>query len=658
MSNVLVFTPSNELESKKNIEEFIRFCRDDLTLFLPNFSWDDDHWPQASLFFGNWDVTHYKKGISRPLQQPLLNFAKSYVRYTLSLKKSSKARYEGTVFKCLEKALSDAGFPSDISFINAAVLDRAAELARNRYKASSSYHIGRNLEQLIEFVSKKNLIPNYINWKNPIARISDTIKTGKKAEKIREEKLPNEIALNAIAEVFASNPTIPSDIFTTSVCALLLCVPARVSEVLSLHENCEVHETRRDGSKAYGIRFYPGKGAPPQIKWVPTVMVSLAQESIRRIRAITNEARRIAKWYESNPSEFYRHNDCPKVAEDEYLTIKQRMQALGSVSPDSVSLKNENLVMLQKKVMKRQPKGFPFFDKKRNIKFSEALFCFQAGQLAPSGERYVSKVNVFRPTSDTLITRISISNANAHPNFFSRHGYASSDGSPIGLKSHSLRHLINTMAQKGGMSQVEIARWSGRVQVKQNRVYDHMSEFEIVDMIRSRDNDLALNGPLEELRQKISEKLPVDRQAFNILAVPTAHITEIGYCIHDYAMSPCQKHLDCLNCTEQVCLKGDRRLKNVQQIYEQNKSLLRKLDKDIASGLAGVDRWYEHTKITLQRAENLLSILNDPAVPNGSIIKLHNPQEYSPIKRALEARKSKEQDDEALLDQARLLLGN
>ena len=132
------------------------------------------------------------------------------------------------------------------------------------------------------------------------------------------------------------------------------------------------------------------------------------------------------------------------------------------------------------------------------------------------------------------------------------------------------------------MSQIEIARWSGRVEVKQNRVYDHMSEFEIVDMIRSRDDDFVLDGPLEELRQKISEKLPIDRKSFNILAIPTAHITELGYCIHDYTMSPCQKHLDCLNCTEQVCMKGDRRLENIQQIYDQNKALLEKMDSDIA----------------------------------------------------------------------------
>ena len=184
-----------------------------------------------------------------------------------------------------------------------------------------------------------------------------------------------------------------------------------------------------------------------------------------------------------------------------------------------------------------------------------------------------------------------------------------------------------------------------------------MTEFEIVDMMRCRDSELSLDGPLEELRKKISEKLPIDRQSFNILAIPTAHITEIGYCVHDYTMSPCQKHLDCLNCTEQVCVKGDKRLENIQVIYEQSKALIAKMDIDIVEGRAGVDRWYEHTKMTLDRAETLLSILNNASIPNGSLIKLHNSQEYSPIKRALDTRVTRSHNNkDTLLEKARFLM--
>ena len=656
MNNILVFTPAYKEQTSQNMADLIKFCKDDLTLFNPNFNWDDNHWPDAFIFFGNWEATAFKKGSTKALQQPLLDFAKSYLRYSLSFKQEQRARYEGTIFKCLEKALLEFGFSSDISYLTPAILDRAAEFARTRYTPSSCYHIGRNLQKLVEFLNEKNLIQNHIEWRNPNSRPSDTCKTGLKAEKIRQKKLPTDIALNALAEVFSSNPSSASDIFTTSTCALLLCVPSRVSEVLSLHVNCEVHELKRDGSKAYGIRFLPGKGAPPQIKWVPTAMVSLAQEAIRRIRSITNEARRISKWYEQNPDKFYRHIDCPAVNDEDSLTSKQRIQALGFSDKEIMQMQYANLSIIQKHVKSKQPEGFPFFDKSRNIKFSEALFCFQRGQLAPSSQRNISKVHVYRPDNNTLIGRIS-ENGSTSGNFFDSHGYKNKDGTSVSLRSHALRHLLNTLAQKGGMSQLEIAKWSGRVEVKQNRVYDHMTEFEIVDMMRCRDSELSLDGPLEELRKKISEKLPIDRQSFNILAIPTAHITEIGYCVHDYTMSPCQKHLDCLNCTEQVCVKGDKRLENIQVIYEQSKALIAKMDIDIVEGRAGVDRWYEHTKMTLDRAETLLSILNNASIPNGSLIKLHNSQEYSPIKRALDTRVTRSHNNkDTLLEKARFLM--
>lgn len=653
MPNVIEFVPAYRHAPAKNMAEFIRFCKEELTTFGPEFLWESNYWPEAKLFFGNWEV--FRQSVNQaPLQQPLLDFAKAYVRYTLSFKTKPQARYEGTIFKCIEKALNEAGHPSDISILNHEILDRASELARERFSKSSNYHIGRNLQKLAEFVSAKQIIPNHLDWKNPNSRVIDTVRTGLKAQKVREKKLPSEVALNALAEVFASNPTEPGDIFVTSTCALMLCVPSRISEVLSLHVNCEVHEKRRDGSEAYGIRFLPGKGAPPQIKWVPTAMVSLAKEAIERIRTMTDEARRIALWYEKNPDKFYKHPDCPNVANDDYLTVKQRIQALGHHNNRVTKSKYMTLSLLQQHIMSKQPKDFPWFDKERKIKCSEALFCLQLNQLSP--KRATSKVNVYKPVASTLLGRISKKSTGTSLNFFDTHGYKDNDGTTITLTTHALRHLLNTMAQRGGMSQIEIARWSGRVEVKQNRVYDHMSEFEIVDILRKKDSELVLHGSLEELRKEISKKLPIDRQAFNILAIPTAHITEVGYCVHDYTMSPCQKHLDCLNCSEQVCVKGDMRLKNVQDICDKNKTLLEKMEADIASGAAGADRWYEHTKLTLKRAENLLAILNDPDIPNGTFVKLHNPNEFSPLNRALEVQGLKKVKQSEALNKARLMM--
>ena len=55
MNNILVFTPAYKEQTSQNMADFIKFCKDDLTLFNPNFNWDDNHWPDAFIFFGNWD---------------------------------------------------------------------------------------------------------------------------------------------------------------------------------------------------------------------------------------------------------------------------------------------------------------------------------------------------------------------------------------------------------------------------------------------------------------------------------------------------------------------------------------------------------------------------------------------------------------------------
>lgn len=635
MSNVLQFPSRADISSQENLDNFIDFCKNKLTYFSPDFNWDDNYWPRPHVIFNKANPSAIRSMAQEDiLGKPLLDFSKAYIRYHLGIKNNPRVRYEFNIFQYIELALLESGEKTDILMLTPVILDRAIEIARERHSHSSMYHIGRQLQFLASFVSNQNLIPNYIDWKNPIPRPNDRIGTGAKAEKEREEKLPNEAALNALAEVFASNPTDPEDIFVTSTCVIMLSVPCRISEVMSLHVNCEVYEKRRDGSEAYGIRFSPAKGAAPQIKWVPSTMVSLAQEAIKRLKTMTAEARKIASWYESNTDRFYRHTDCPAVEDDVYLTIQQREQAIGYVVNAFVRNKISTLSGMHKELIKKLPKDFPYFDQDRGIKFSQALFCLQYNQIAP--RQKTSKVQIYRPDAYNLLERVSRVQEGRDSNFFDKHNYKNSDGTSIKLTTHQFRRLLNTMAQRGGLSQIEIARWSGRTSVQQNRVYDYMSEFEIVDMLRQHDSELTLSSNLEELRLEISKKLPISRQEFNTLAIPSAHITEIGYCIHDYAMSPCQKHMDCFNCNEQVCVKGDIRLKNIQDVYDKNKILIQKMEEDIAAGIAGADRWYEHTKITFQRAEQLLQILSDPTIPNGSIIKLYNPYEFSPTRRAIE----------------------
>jgi hypothetical protein len=203
---------------------------------------------------------------------------------------------------------------------------------------------------------------------------------------------------------------------------------------------------------------------------------------------------------------------------------------------------------------------------------------------------------------------------------FTKFGYLEPDGSDINISTHQFRHYLNTLAQAGGLSQIDIAKWSGRKDIKQNAAYDHVTPGQMVQKIReSIGDDSTMFGPLAEL----SKKTLIPRDEFARLVVPTAHTTELGYCIHDYTMSPCQTHLDCINCTDLICIKGDpeKELKLRTQLDEARELML-KAELATKEQYYGSDRWLDHHKVTVERLSELLSIIDNPNVPNGAAIQL------------------------------------
>jgi hypothetical protein len=52
--------------------------------------------------------------------------------------------------------------------------------------------------------------------------------------------------------------------------------------------------------------------------------------------------------------------------------------------------------------------------------------------------------------------------------------------------------------------------------------------------------------------------------------------------------------------------------------------------------------------LTEKRMANLIDVLDNPEIPNGSIIKLRNENEFNPLRRAIESRL----DDQALATSA------
>ena len=488
MAEIFSFSPKAELDAIENMHRFIDQCKRELTVFGSDLDWQAWRWPKAGTFT-KLGANARTKNEADKLDEQLIDFAKAYFRYQQGHKPTG-AKNELKALRAVEAALLQSEKSASISNISISTLDQAAQLMREHYAKGSDYHGGRELERLAKFVTSKKLVAlDLSGWGNPIQRKKDEIQTGQKAKDRRESKMPSEEALAAMAEIFANAPSEPRDVFTSATFAMLMCAPSRITEVLELPVDCEVEQVDSKGVTRYGWRFYSGKGFGADIKWIPTEMVGVAKEAISRIKALTLESRKLARWIEKNSDKFYRHANCPDVMENEPITIIQASKALGfacdtnkaaRTSLNSCNLEVYTLSSLWQYVLSRQPKEFPWLSKEKGIKYSNALFSMQRNLL--HDQRGVSPVILWKPTNNVFNNDLSPRDSldAEHKSIFDRYGYKSEDGGRIKITSHQARHLLNTNAQRGGLSQLQIAKWSGRAEVKQNRTYNHMSEYEMV----------------------------------------------------------------------------------------------------------------------------------------------------------------------------------
>src|SRR5690606_23422783 len=137
----------------------------------------------------------------------------------------------------------------DLTKLVIADFDLAAENAKENYKASSAYHVGRQLKILLDFLRQLKIVA-LPEWKNPIKKPADTsIVLDEESEEHRESKLPDEDAIFALADIFSRKDSELSDrdIFVTSAVSLLLAAPERASELFFLKHNRS--EERRVGKE-------------------------------------------------------------------------------------------------------------------------------------------------------------------------------------------------------------------------------------------------------------------------------------------------------------------------------------------------------------------------------------------------------------------------
>lgn len=648
MSDLILFRPKAELDASENLRGFIDLCRNELTIFGADLPFDENTWDISDwinlnghgnkrhrLVFSNLQTVN--DNIPAPMAEPFLSFAKAYFRYLQGFRPIAGIGPRLVALRALESALRESDGDANPVRTDVSTFNRAAQLIVDKYTPAAAYRMGGQLEMLANFLADNSLTTVPARWRNFIKRPSDTARVGKEFDDRRKEKMPSQAALDALPQIFR-NAIEPIDVIVSSAAAMMCASPDRISELLSLTVDCEVFQKNsKTGDEAYGLRWWPAKGAEPMIKWVVPSMASVVQEAIVKIRKVTDEARRIASWYENHPGQIYLAENIEYLRKQEWLSMQELADIIGVNSSGSANAwcKNNHLELVkragkyfikfsdvERATIGMLPRDFPMMDKETDCKYSDSLFVVRVNEIGSQRSTYncmIEPINI-----NQINTGLGGRAVHGFPSIFSRFGFTEPDGSPINVSTHQFRHYLNTLAQAGGLSQLDIAKWSGRKDIRQNAAYDHVTPGQMVLKIRDAiGDDSTMFGPLAEL----AKKTLIPRDEFARLVVPTAHTTELGYCIHDYTMSPCQQHRDCVHCTDLICVKGDEeKERRLRLQLDEARDLMRRAEEATKDGYFGSDRWLEHHTTTVERLSQLCFIIDDPKVPIGAVIQLSPPK--------------------------------
>lgn len=656
MGDVLLFKPKAELTAEQNLAAFEQFCREELILFGKDLPFDGDVWDITETYpvegsrkrnrviFSNYDAARARDEIPA-LAPQFIGFAKAYFRYSLSLRSSTTWANRIAALRVLEHALQAQGLNGMVSHATHETFARACGFIKDGYAASTAPKIAGQLEEIGKLLVKMNFC-QMTPWKNPLKRTQDeNIRVGELADKARDDKLPSREVIEAVAHVFRS-PNSPAERIVTSTVAVMYCFPQRINEVVRLPFDCEV-DYDQENCPHYGLRVPGSKGFQDSVRWLLPTMEKVAREAISNLKDASKEAREVALWYETHPGKIYLLPECEYLRRKKFVDqVEVGLMLYGVPRPMKSFCANEKIKQavkgfylftdIEKAVLAKLPSDL--CDPRNEAKYSKSLFICRRFELDETLTAYSCIID--RISSGEITARLTDSgSANS---IFKRRGFLERDGTPMEMRSHQVRHYLNTLAQSNGVSQLDIAMWSGRADVSQNSAYDHVTPAEILN--KTKEIAVAAGSQLFAGPTQIPKIRVVAHRddATGRLITGTAHATLYGMCRHDFAASPCPIHRDCLNCHEHICVKGAQvKLTNIKRMHDETAGLLASAEEAERGSKHGASRWVEHHKRTLEHCKQLIAILESSTIADGALVALNNVRSASKFEQVTFLRQEK-----------------
>lgn len=597
-----------------------------------------------------------------PYDQAYADFAKAYVRTRASTRGISFAGHHHTMIalRYLYEALQLTG-RTDPTTLNRKHFKIATDNARTCAKGWTAYHVGRVLEQISKWIDDRSLTRARISFQNPIKSPGKGDGLDPESQAKGLLKMPSITALDALADI-SNNPLDDNERVLMRVVDLLVVGGFRIGEALTLPLDCWVETPALDDNGKvktdpetdapivrHGIRYWPEKGGAPYVKWLPDISVPLARRAVDDLTRLCAEARAAAKVLEKTPD----HVPLPrKLAPDKLIDLKLVAHLIGLKSVQSARQFIVKSLGVVPAATRKTGGRCAFLFRVRDIEKAllkrrrEIVILRKPGGKAQmlSASLCVMFQNQFharRPIFKFLPELIGVGQINDalgndadEVSVFSVRGLTESDGSPMRIKTHAFRHWLNTLMSRGGLSEVELARWSGRRNIDQNAAYKHGTVEQRVAWAKEMIKAGELRGVVADTYHSIGD--PIEKQDFLATFVNVALFTPYGVCVHDYSIDPCPYHLNCLKgCPEYLRTKGNAEEKtNITEVLNFHLVQLQHSKQAEQQGVAEAGNHAAHFRRIIEGAKAALAV-DDTDSSNTQLVKVFPDRSHSGQKPVL-----------------------
>ncbi|WP_241227883.1 integrase [Cupriavidus sp. HMR-1] len=529
--------------------------------------------PVQRLLFTQHRDPHHREGL--PLSRPFADIVKALV--CMRHRQRGQSAGSHMVFiratRYVFEVLAKAGL--SLPDLRADHLDLAAAQLFAREMETSSYKVVGHMEEFADALDRNGLCRARLDWRSrnkvrPRSMIQGSTDDFLDGGVGTSDRLPTEDAIRAIGQLYQTIPSnassgdpVSADRILILITTIMVCTGLRVGEALTLPER--PLSVAEDGSRNLRYARLKGRLDDVAVEWCYKPLLSateeLVQDVVSELQAATGGARRVAQRFRETGVLL------SDIALDDELDSQSIQAILGlqsrSVPMFLISRKIPYEVVNRRARVKRDaflagialdhwsapviPGGLG-----KGLDLHESLCVVYRNQLHRGTRSTLTYAA--QPVTDQNMGEF-LSGRTGCASVFERYGILGDDGQQLRIRTHGLRHFLNHVLDEGGAPDLVQTKWFGRKHAADTRAYQHLTYAQRSAKVVKE----IMGGRMQGHVVDSAKALPAEmKRTFLAARIHAIHDVGPGMCIHDFQLSPCERHLQCTaKCEDFLWIGGD-----------------------------------------------------------------------------------------------------